>query len=248
MDLESSLFNYNILSQIENDIVLSPINQVLDKKERQKQDLVDMLQNMLKANFDSKLSYLENNSREQISTINHTLLATKYITELSLKMQKEINETIEIKEKRSKENLSKTSKILKKSNFAQNYTSPSKFSEKPSKTPSRSISNKVIFGKSISNNIFNRLQKDKNKSPGYVLKLTKKTFESGEINTKQLFSSREARLATSYNKDKINYKFSGLVSPRKNNANKKNIYSSINRKKSNNIKKKKILKTYQSGV
>jgi hypothetical protein len=98
MDLESSLFNYNILSQIENDIVLSPINQVLDKKERQKQDLVYMLQNMLKENFDSKLSYLEKNSREQISTINHTLLATKYITELSLKMQKEINETIEIKE------------------------------------------------------------------------------------------------------------------------------------------------------
>ena len=238
MDLESSLFNYNILSQIENDIVLSPINQVLDKKEKQKQDLVDMLQNMLKANFDSKLSYLEKNSREQITTINHTLLATKYITELSLKMQKEINETIEIKEKKSKENLSKTSKISKKSNFAQNYTSPSKFSEKLSKTPSRSISNKVIFGKSISNNIFNRLQKDKNKSPGYFLKLAKKTFDSGEINTKQLFSSREARLTTSYNKDKDknNYKFSGLVSPRKNNANKKNIYSSTNRKKSNNIK------------
>ena len=100
MDLENSLFNYNILSQIENDIILSPISQTLDKKERQKQDLVDMLQNMLKANFDSKLSYLENNSREQISTINHTLLATKYITELSLKMQKEITESIEIKEKK----------------------------------------------------------------------------------------------------------------------------------------------------
>lgn len=241
MDLENSLINYKILSQIENDIVLSPINQVLDKKERQKQDLVDMLQNMLKANFDSKLSNLENNSREQISTINSTLLATKYITDLSLKMQKEIKETLEIKEKKAKENLSKTSKISKKSNLAQNYTSPSKFSEKLSKTPSRAISNKNIFGKSISNNLFNRLQKNKNKSPGYALKLTKKTFDSSEISSKQLFSLRDTRSTTSYNKDKINYKFSGFVSPRKSNLNKKNIYSSINRKKSHNIKLNKNL-------
>ena len=236
MDLENSLINYKILSQIENDIILSPVNQVLDKKERQKQDLVDMLQNMLKENFDSKLSNLENNSREQISTINNTLLATKYITNLSLKMQKEIKETFENKEKKTKENLSKTSKISKKSNITQNYTSPSKFSEKLSKTPSRAFSNKSIFSKSINNNLFNRMQKDKNKTPGYALKLTKKTFDSTEIITKQLFSSREARLTTSYNTDKTNYKFSSLVSPRKNNIIKKNIYSSTNRKKSHNIK------------
>jgi len=236
MDLESSLINNKILSQIEKDIVLSPISQVLDKKERQKQDMLDMLQNMLKENFDSRLSFLEKNSREQISTINDTLLTTKYITELSLKMQKEIKETEEIKEKKSKENLPKTSKISKKSNITHNYASPSKISEKLSKTPSRAFSNKSIFGKTVSNNLFNRFQKDKNKSHGYVLKLTKKTFDSSEINSKQIFSSRESRLTTSANKDKTIYKFSGLVSPRKNNLSKKNIYSNTNRKKSHNIK------------
>ena len=88
MDIEKILVNNNIINQIENDQKMSLVNPITNLKENKKQEMIDMLQKMLKNKLDSKLSILEKNSKNHFSVINHTLTATKYITNLALKLQK----------------------------------------------------------------------------------------------------------------------------------------------------------------
>ena len=88
MDIEKLLINNNIIKQIENDHAISPIIPIIDKKEKERQDMINLLKNILRIEFDSRLSTLEKSSKNHFSIINNTLSTTKHITELSIKMNK----------------------------------------------------------------------------------------------------------------------------------------------------------------
>jgi hypothetical protein len=229
MDIEKLLINNNIIKQIENDHALSPIIPIIDKKEKEKQDMINMLKNILRLKFESKLSTLEKNSKNHFSIINNTLSTTKQITELSIKMNKILAEKQEKKLKEKRNNFSKTYKSTKKLNFTQNYLYTSRTS-KNSTTPLRTTTSRGIF-KSVNHSLIKRMKngkEEKNKSL-YRLKTSGGVFDS---TSKRPFSSRGNKL-NSFLKEKNNNNNS---SPIKNNIYKKNISSNINKNKKFNIR------------
>ena len=232
MDIEKLLINNKIINQIEYDHSISPIIPIIDKKEKRKQDMIDMLKNILRIKFESKLSTLEKNSKNHFSIIKNTLSTTKHITELSIKMNKILAEKQEKKLKEKRNNFSKSSKSTKKLNFTQNYLYTSRASNN-SKTPLRTTTSRGIF-KSANHNLIKRMKngkEEKNKSP-YRLKTSGGVFDNNKSSSKSPFSSRGNKL-NSFLKDKINNTNS---SPRKNSIYKKSISSSINKNKKFNIR------------
>ena len=232
MEIENLLLNNHILNQIENDNAISPIYQIIDRKEEQKKYIINMIQNILKNQFDSRLLTLEKNTKDHFSVINNTLSTTKYITDLSLKIQKEIKE----KQKKEKRNIfsKRSSKTTRRLNFSQNRFFTSKLLDKlSSKTPIRTKTNKGLI-KSVnqSNNLLRRVQKDEySKSPGYRMKGPRGINDNNENITKSPFSHRGFRYSIN-NKEKNNYNSkNNSPSPKKNYPLKKNISSKVNRRK-----------------
>lgn len=228
MDIEELLLNNNIISQIEKDNEISPLHQIIDTKEKQRQDMIDILQNLFKIKFESKLSTLEKNSQNHFTVLKNTLTNTKYITDLSIKIQKQIDER-KMKDKRK--NFSKISKSTKKINFTQNKLT--KISVSHSKTPIRTKTSRGIY-KSINvtkrnnNSLLNRMKKDsKNKALGYNIKISNNNLDDEDKSSKSPFSYR------SIQKSSISKEKSLNNSPRKNFMHKKNISTNVKRKKSN---------------
>lgn len=229
MDIDKLLINNNIINQIENDHAISPIIPIKDKKEKDKLDMINMLQNILRIKFESKLSNLEKNSKNHFIIINNTLSTTKHITELSIKMNKILAEKQEKKLKEKRNNFSKTSKSSKKLNFTQNYLYTSR-TYNNSKTPLRTTTSRGIF-KSVNHSLIKRMKngkEEKNKSP-YILKTSGGIFDNSKSTSKSPFSSRGNKL-NSFLKEKNN---NANTSPRKNSFYKKNISSGKNKKKNN---------------
>ena len=225
MEIEKLLMNNNIINQIENDQKLSLINPLIEIKEKKNQEMIDMLQNLLKNKFESKLASLEKHSKKHLLIINNTLRTTNTITDISKKMLNEINKR---KQKEKRMNFSKFSKSSKKLHLSQNRILTSKNSENISKTPIRAITNRSNF-KNSNNNLLKRLKSDsKNKSP-FVIQRRKVTFD--DKNLKSPISLRSNKI-----KNNINDNFN---SPSKINLYRKNISSTINNKnkrKNNNIR------------
>ena len=230
MDIEKLLINKNIINQIENDQKISLINPMIDIEENQKQKMIDMLQTILKNKFDSKLNILEKNSKNHFSIINKTLTTTKYITDLSIKLQKGIRQK-KLQEKRSK--FAKISKSTKKLQV-QSRAFTSKFSENISKTPNHCITNRNTFRNNSRIKNYSLLQRMRNdskiKSPIFRMYTEKRerkvAFE--EKLSKSPISPRDYQL-TSYRKEK-------------NNINKSSINKTLSYKKnaSSNVKKNNI--------
>ena len=235
MDIEKILVNNNIINQIENDQKMSLVNPITNLKENKKQEMIDMLQKMLKNKLDSKLSILEKNSKNHFSVINHTLTATKYITNLALKLQKCIKQK-KIQDKRY--HFSKISKSTKKLNLSQNRVFISKLSENYSKTPNRNITNRNTFkspNAHRNNSLLQRMRSDsKNKSPFYRMNTDRRKVTFGENITKSPISFREHQL-TSYNKEKnYNRNFNNINSSlSKHISYNKNSSTKINGRKNN---------------
>lgn len=232
MDIEKLLINNKIISQIEYDHSISPIIPIIDKKEKEKQDMIDMLKNILRIKFESKLSILEKNSKNHFSIISSTLSTTKHITELSIKMNKILAEKQEKKLKEKRNNFSKTSKSTKRLNFTQNYLYTSRGSNN-TKTPVRTTTSRGIF-KSVNHSLIKRMKngkEEKNKSP-FRLKTSGGVFDNNKSTSKSPFSSKGNKL-NSFLKEKNNNTNS---SPRKNSIYKKYISSNINKNKKNNIR------------
>ena len=177
MEIEKLLMNNNIINQIENDQKLSLINPLIEIKEKKNQEMIDMLQNLLKNKFESKLASLEKHSKKHLLIINNTLRTTNIITDISKKMLNEINKR---KQKEKRMNFSKFSKSSKKLHLSQNRILTSKNSENISKTPIRAITNRSNF-KNSNNNLLKRLKSDsKNKSP-FVTQRRKVTFDDKNL-------------------------------------------------------------------
>ena len=221
MDLEEILINNKIINQIENDHKL--INPIIEIKENKKQEMIDMLQNLLKNQFESKLTSLEKHSKKHFLILNNTLKTTNYITDISKQIIKEINKK---KQKEKRMNFYKISKSSKKLHLSQNHTLNTKNSENISKTPIRSITNRSNF---VNNNLFKRLKSDsKNKSP-IITQRKKVTFDDKILKSPITFRSIKTNIninATFNSPTKNKY------SHRKNNS--INI-NSINNTKKNNI-------------
>ena len=232
MDIEKLLINNKIINQIEKDHAISPIIPIIEKKEKEKQDMINMLKNILRIKFESKLSILEKNSKNHFSIISNTLSTTKHITELTIKMNKILAEKQEKKIKEKRNNFSKTSKSIKKLNFTHNYLYTSRISNN-SKTPLRATTSKGIF-KSVNHSLIKRMKngkEEKNKSP-YRLKTSTGVFNNNRSISKSPFSIRGNK-PNSFLKERNNNNNS---SPRKNSIYKKNISSNINRNKKSNIR------------
>lgn len=229
MDIEKLLINNNIIKQIENDHAISPIIPIIDKKEKERQDMINLLKNILRIEFDSRLSTLEKSSKNHFSIINNTLSTTKHITELSIKMNKILAEKREKKLKEKRNNFSKISKSTKKLNFTQSYLYISRTSNN-SKTPLRTTTSRGIF-KSVNHSLIKRMkngEEEKNNSQ-YRLKTSGGVFEN-KTTPKSPFSARGNKL-NSFLKEKNTTN----SSPKKNNVYKKNISSKINKNKKSNI-------------
>ena len=225
MDIEKLLINNKIINQIEKDHAISPIIPIIDKKEKEKQDMINMLQNILRIKFESKLSILEKNSKNHFSILNNTLSTTNHITELSIKMNKILAEKLEKKIKEKRNNYSKSSKNTKKLNSTQNYLYTSRISN--SKTLLRTTTSRGIF-KSVNHSLIKRMRngkEEKNKTP-YRLKTSSGIFENNRSTSKSPFS-------TGGNKSNF---FNNNSSPKKNSIYKKNISSNINKNKKDIIR------------
>lgn len=153
MDIEKILINNNIINQLENDQKDLLINPIDDEKDIQKQEMTDILQNILKKILDSRLSNLENNSKKHFLVLNQTLSTTQYITDIASKMSKEIKE----KKIQNKHN-NYLSKITKKLNISQNQNNLIS-----SKTPNRILSNRSYIKKTNKNATFPKKMKSESK-------------------------------------------------------------------------------------
>ena len=229
MDYENILLNSKIINQIEIDQKNSLINNLTDTKENQKKEMTDMLKNMLKKILDSKLCNLEKNTKNHFSTLNQTLSATKYITDLSSKMSKEIKAKL----LRKKSNNKIITKSSKKINLNKNGNMYLKTYEN-SKNQSYSITNRSNFRNHNKYNISTqRIKNDfKSKSPLYGITRSKKKIFTEEKIPKSPITFRNMKLNIDNTENNhINY------SPLKKNAyDSKNTTTNVNRTKKNNIK------------
>ena len=102
MDIDKLLINNNIINQIENDHAISPIIPIKDKKEKDKLDMINMLQNILRIKFESKLSNLEKNSKNHFIIIKMSILEQGSFMDLLRKKR-----MLEIRQELSKTNTKK---------------------------------------------------------------------------------------------------------------------------------------------
>jgi hypothetical protein len=192
MEIEDIILSHKIINEIEKD----QMNPILDIKEKdqmnpinifesQKQEMIDMLKKIMEKTFESKISNLEKRAKNQFSILKTTSTTTKYITNLTIQMQKSIMEK-KIQNKRLK--FSKSSKKM----MPQKTLFNSKHSDNISKSPLRSTTSRGGLYKTpnIKNSLLQRMRSDaKNKSP-YTLKqkkndnpLTKSPISSSRLNT-----------------------------------------------------------------
>ena len=160
MDFDNILINNNIINQIENDQKNSLINPITDLQDNRKKEITNRLNEILKELLDSKLTNLEKNSKNHFAIINQTSSKIKYITDISMRMSKEIKEK---KQKNKHDRLSESTKKI--NNYEKNKQKSSTINPK---TPNRSIkANKNNLKGSLENNIIlQRLNTDKkSKSP-----------------------------------------------------------------------------------
>ena len=66
------------------------INEKISNKENSKKEIINILQNILKAKLDTKILNLEKNTKEHFSMLNITSYNAKYLSNLALKLNKEI--------------------------------------------------------------------------------------------------------------------------------------------------------------
>ena len=160
MDFDNILMNNIIINQIENDQKNSLINPITDLQDNRKKEITNRLNEILKELLDSKLTNLEKNSKNHFAIINQTSSKIKYITDISMRMSKEIKEK---KQKNKHDRLSESTKKI--NNYEKNKQKSSTINPK---TPNRSIkANKNNLKGSLENNIIlQRLNTDKkSKSP-----------------------------------------------------------------------------------
>lgn len=227
MEIEKLILNNNIINEIEKD----QINPISDIKEIQKKEMIDMLQNILKKQLDSRLLNLEKKSKNQLLILKNTSSSTKYITDLSIKMNKEI------REKKLQNKRLKFSKIQKfsKVNYSQNRFM-TKYSDNFSKSPLRINSNRGgIFKTPNRNNILlQRMKSDaKNKTPYLFSQKRKITVD--DLVIKSPFSFKGIQL-NSLNKENNNYTLTNHSSSKKLVTYRKKSSTNVNRKKKINTR------------
>ena len=223
MDIEKILINNHIINQIENDQKNSLIKHLLDSKENYKQEMTDMLSDILKKLLDSRISNLEKNSNNHFSVIKQTSTTVKYITDISMKISKEIKEKEKEKEKKPQQNKrTQASKSSKKMNTYQANI----------KSTNRSVTvnkNNNVRGTLKNNSVLKKIKNDmKCKSP--IRAKRNATTEQNQFKSPSSFRDRHKNLN---NKDHISVNISPL---KKGGSNRKNISTNRIRDKKDNLK------------
>ena len=237
MDYENILLNSKIIKQIENDTKNSLINDLVDKEEKQQKEMTNMLNNILKKILDSKLCNLEKNSKKHFSILNQTSSTTKYITNITSKMSKEIKSKLQ----RKKSNNKLITKSSQKLNINQSGNMYLKTYENNSKNQNHSITNRSNYRNHKYNISTQRIKNDfKSKSPLYGVARSKKKISTEERIPKSPITFRSMKLNIDNNdNNQINY------SPLKKNAyDRKNTSTNPIRKKKNNIKINPIMENF----
>ena len=237
MDYENILLNSKIIKQIENDTKNSLINDLVDKEEKQQKEMTNMLNNILKKILDSKLCILEKNSKKHFSILNQTSSTTKYITNITSKMSKEIKSKLQ----RKKSNNKLITKSSQRLNINQSGNMYLKTYDNNSKNQNHSITNRSNYRNHKYNISTQRIKNDfKSKSPLYGVARSKKKISTEERIPKSPITFRSMKLNIDNNdNNQINY------SPLKKNAyDRKNTSTNVIRKKKNNIKINPIMENF----
>ena len=211
MEIEDIILSHKIINEIEKD----QMNPILDIKEKdqmnpinifesQKQEMIDMIKKIMEKTLESKISNLEKRAKNQFSILKTTSTTTKYITNLTIQMQKSI---IDKKMQNKRLKFSKSTKKM----MPQKTLFNAKNSDNLSKSPVRPTTSRGGLYKTpnIKNNLLQRMRSDaKNKSP-YTLKQKKNdnsftkspiSFRLNTLNNKTtLINQSSAKRLVTYN-------------------------------------------------
>ena len=111
------------------------INEKISNKENSKKEIINILQNILKAKLDTKILNLEKNTKEHFSMLNITSYNAKYLSNLALKLNKEIkNNAYNKKKSKFSQSVKKLSTLNIRNNNKNILKNFSTFSPKRAKT------------------------------------------------------------------------------------------------------------------